>query len=78
MDPMLIMICLFMVVTVMFFVVLSFRRDGENQKITGLTPVSRQHLEIYQGEELPVWLMEKTKNKINNYLLKTYKQKIIN
>ena len=68
MDPMLIMICLFVVVTVMFFVVLSFRRDGENQKITGLSPVSRQHLEIYQGEELPVWLMEKTKNKINNYL----------
>jgi hypothetical protein len=68
MDPMLIMICLFMVVTVMFFVVLSFRRDGENQKITGLSPVSRQHLEIYQGQELPVWLMEKTKNKINNYL----------
>ena len=69
MDPMLIMICLFMVVTVMFFVVLSFRRDGENQKITGLSPVSRQHLEIYQGEELPVWLMEKTKNKINKEIV---------
>jgi len=68
MDPMLIMISLFMVVAVLFFVVLNFRNDGENQKATGLSPVSRQHLEIYQGQELPLWLMEKTKNKINNYL----------
>ena len=68
MDPMLIMITLFMVVAVLFFVVLNFRRDGENLKATGLSPVSRQHLEIYQGQELPLWLMEKTKNKINNYL----------
>jgi len=68
MDPMLIMIILFLVVAVLFFLVLNFRSNGENQKVTGLSPVSRQHLEIYQGQDLPVWLMDKTKNKISNYL----------
>ncbi|PHX64037.1 MAG: hypothetical protein CK551_02880, partial [Planctomycetaceae bacterium] len=68
MDPMFIMIILFLVVAVLFFLVLNFRSNGANQKLTGLSPVSRQHLEIYQGQDLPVWLMDKTKNKISNYL----------
>ena len=65
MDPMLIMIILFLVVAVLFFLVLNFRSNGGNQKVAGLSPVSRQHLEIYQGQDLPVWLMDKTKNKIS-------------
>ena len=36
MDPMLIMIILFLVVAVLFFLVLNFRSNGENQKVTGL------------------------------------------
>lgn len=68
MEPMFIMTILFVVIAILFFIILNFRGDKERQQITGLSPVSRQHLEIYQGQDLPSWLMEKTKVKIKNYL----------
>ncbi len=68
MNPLIIMTVLFIIVAVLFFLIMNFRGDGTIQKINGLSPVSRQHLEIYQGRDIPDWILEKTKVKIQKYL----------
>lgn len=68
MLPFVVMLFLFIAVACLFIWVVAFKNNSSSKKAAGLSPVCRQHLEVYQGSEIPGWLVEKQKKKLQDHI----------
>lgn len=72
------MLVLFMLVACLFAWILVSKNNPASNKPHGLSPVCRQHMEFYQGEPIPPWLIEKQKNRLLRYIESGHKRALEN
>ncbi|MSR30752.1 MAG: HEAT repeat domain-containing protein [Gemmataceae bacterium] len=68
MDPILAMLVLFLLAVLGFFVILRRTPPSSDPQTIFLSPVSRQHLDAFQGEDVSSTALEKTKNRFRQML----------